>query len=238
MSEPTLPTNEVRAIRSSPEIRGGDNGVTMSGHFSMFDTWYEVNSSTEGRFMEAVAPGAFTKTIRENRDGVKVLFNHGQDPTVGDKVLGTIIDLEEDGQGARYAVSMFDTSYNRDLTPALRAGVYGASFRFQMVNDELEGDPGRSDHNPDGLPERVIREAKLLEFGPVTFPASSAATAGVRSISLTDQWLRARGVTPDDSETATPDQGPASEQKPPEPPEHSDGLTPAQRQKALRQFDI
>jgi len=47
--------------------------------------------------------------------------------------------------------------------------------------------PSRSTFNPDGIPERTITEAQVMEFGPVTFPAYSRATAGVRS--LTD-WYR------------------------------------------------
>jgi hypothetical protein len=31
------------------------------------------------------------------------------------------------------------------------------------------------------LPERTIKELRLFEFGPVTFPAYQSATAGVRS---------------------------------------------------------
>ncbi len=34
--------------------------------------------------------------------------------------------------------------------------------------------------NPRGLPERIIRELKIFEFGPVTFPAYEATTAGIR----------------------------------------------------------
>jgi hypothetical protein len=37
------------------------------------------------------------------------------------------------------------------------------------------------------LKERTVKEARLMEFGPVTFPAYAGATAGVRS--LTDDFL-------------------------------------------------
>jgi hypothetical protein len=57
------------------------------------------------------------------------------------------------------------------------------------VREDLDQKPGRSTYNPKALPERTIREAKVMEFGPVTFPAYEGATAGVRS--LTDWWLKA-----------------------------------------------
>lgn len=84
---------------------------------------------------------------------------------------------------------MFDTSYNRDLIPALEAGALGASFRFRVVREDVIDNPKKVS-NADGLPERTILEAKVAEFGPVTFPAYAGATAGVRS--LTDDLIMRR----------------------------------------------
>lgn len=182
--------NIVRAARPGIELRAdtSDDGRlgTMSGHFSVFDAWYEVDSVWEGHFIERVAPGSFKKTFAENRDGMRVTFNHGQDPQLGDKVLGPIENLSEDATGAYYEVPLLDTSYNRDLLPGLKAGLYGASFRFRVVKEDFEKSPKRSTHNPEALPERTIKEVQVMEFGPVTYPASSSATAAVRS--LTDVY--------------------------------------------------
>src|SRR5207247_9184891 len=95
--------------------------------------------------------------------------------------------LREDELGAAYEVPLLDTSYNRDLLEGLRAGAYGSSFRFKVQREDFNQKPARSTYNPKALPERTIREAKVMEFGPVTFPAYEGATAGVRS--LTDWWL-------------------------------------------------
>lgn len=179
-----LPANVdvVRSLRTAPEFRqvSGEIG-TLYGYFSAFDSWYEVASMWEGDFLERVAPGAFAQTIAEDRDGMRVLFDHGFDPQLGNKVLGPIESLAEDSRGAAYEVPLFDTSYNRDLLPGLRAGVYGASMRMRVMADSWDDEPGPSAHNPKGLPERSITRAQVMEFGPVTFPASLAASAGVRS---------------------------------------------------------
>lgn len=164
------------------EVRSADGAMpVMRGHFSIFNTWYEIDSFFEGRFLERVAPGAFKKTFRESGDRIRVLLEHGFDPTVGDKPLGVPRALNEDSTGAYYEVPLFDTSYNRDLVPALEAGAYGASFRFKVVKDNWVKDPGRSADNPDGIPERTITEVRVMEFGPTVFPASPTATAGLRS---------------------------------------------------------
>lgn len=75
---------------------------------------------------------------------------------------------------------LLDTSYNHDLIPGLRAGVYAASFRFKVLREDMDETAHASAYDPNALPERTIREAQVLEFGPVTFPAYEGATAGVR----------------------------------------------------------
>lgn len=159
---------------------------TMQVRFAPFDTWYPVSSWWEGDFVESIARGAFTKTIRESGDRLKIMFNHGQDLMIGEKLLGVPTNLREEHDSPVVDVTLFDSSYVRDLLPGIEAGVYGASFMFRVVKQEITEDPGRSDHNPDGLPERVVREVRLLEAGPVTWPANPAATTGLRS--MTDAY--------------------------------------------------
>jgi HK97 family phage prohead protease len=181
----------VRAISGELELRDNqdDAGPTMVGHFARFNEWTEIDSVFEGNFMERVAPGAFRKTFAENRDRMRVLFQHGQDPQIGDKPLGSIDVLEEDKRGAYYEVPLLDAPYVRDnILPGLRAGLYGASFRFSVQREEFNRDTQPSEHNPQALPERTLKEIAVREFGPVTFPAYPGATAGVRS--LTDEFYR------------------------------------------------
>lgn len=200
-SVPIPRDNIIRAVLPGVELRAAaeDGGPRkLVGHFARFNEWTEINSMWEGRFMERIAPGAFAKTFRDNRDNIKVLFDHGHDPSIGNKPLGPIRALEEDEEGARYEVDMLDTSYNRDLIPALEAGLLGASFRFRVVREDVEDNPKRVS-NEQGLPERTIKEVSVAEFGPVTFPAYSGATAGVRSVSLTDEIIMRRFLQQPDS---------------------------------------
>jgi HK97 family phage major capsid protein/HK97 family phage prohead protease len=193
MSERPPKENLVRAMRpgSGIEYRDAstDGSGTLSGHFSVFDAWYEVDSMWEGHFLERVAPGAFKKTFAENRDHIKVTFNHGMDPTMGDQVLGQIARLEEDRVGAAYEVPLFE-GIPPLIMAGLRGNAYGASFRFRVITDEFDKRAKVSDYNPKGLPERTIKEAAVAEFGPVTFPASASATAAVRS--MTDEYVMGR----------------------------------------------
>lgn len=180
------------------ELRRGEGEAegmpVLSGYLAVFNEWAEIRSKQEGHFMERIAPKAFARTFENNRRSMRVCLDHGTDPTVGNKPLGPITMLEEMERGAYYEVPLLDTSYNRDLIPALEAGLYGSSFRFSVMRDDFNPKPRASEANPDALPERTILEAKVREFGPVSFPAYGGATAGIRSI--TDEMIFRR-FTPD-----------------------------------------
>lgn len=185
----------VRAVQQLPVLMRAaavaddtapDAMPTMVVDFSVFDTWYEIDSWFEGCFLERTMAGSFKKTIKENRKNMKVLFDHGMDYQIGNKVLGPIDKLAEEATGPRAEVPLLATSYNEDLIPGIEAGLYGSSFRFRVIKDQWNDEPGTSDYNPKGIPERTILEVKLMEFGPVTFPANPDSTTGIRC--LTDDY--------------------------------------------------
>jgi HK97 family phage prohead protease len=164
------------------------NGNTLFGHFAVFNEWTRIESAYEGTFMERIAPGAFSATFAERGDSIRVLYDHGKDPSVGNKPLGVPMLLTEDERGAFYQVELFDTAYVNELRPALEAGQLGASFRFSVIDETWTTPSIASAHNPERLEERTITKLALYEFGPVTFPAYEAATAGLRS--RTDDFMR------------------------------------------------
>jgi HK97 family phage prohead protease len=180
--------NLVRSVLVDDAVQLRDNGAapagrTLTGHFALFNEWAEIHSRLEGHFLERIAPGAFARAFAEQRDRVKVLYDHGRDPQLGNKPLGRILDLTEDERGAAFEIDLIRTSYNDDfIIPAAEAGVLGASFRFSIPDggDSWNMKPRPSNRNPEGLPERTIHDLDLFEFGPVTFPAYEATDVGVR----------------------------------------------------------
>lgn len=171
-------------------LRSAQNGggmPTMFGHFVVWDEWTEVHSSVEGHFFERFLAGSFAKNFRERFSSIRVMFQHGKDPSIGMKLLGKPTVLEEEEAGAYYEVPLFDTPYNHELIPGIEAGAYGASFRFTIHQEDWVQRPRPSERNPDGIPERSVKEARCWEFGPVTWGQYSGATAGLRS--LTDEVM-------------------------------------------------
>lgn len=173
--------NLIRAMSGADAL--ASDGRTLFGHFAVFNSPTTINDTYEGRFIEQIDPSAFDRTLKERAGQIKVLFNHGQDPSIGNKPLGEVRSLNSDKKGVAYSVGLFDeASYVRDLLPGLQAGVYGASFRFRAVGETWDTTGTRSAGNPEGLDVRTILDADLYEFGPVTFPAYPEATAGVRAM--------------------------------------------------------
>ncbi|MFI2437412.1 HK97 family phage prohead protease [Streptomyces sp. NPDC018693] len=246
-----------------PRVRAddtdGDSGEmpVMTVEFSRFDTWYEIDSWWEGRFLERTKRGAFKRTIKsQGAAGVKVLFNHGRDMQIHQKVLGVANVLEERDTSPYMEVPLLDTSYNRDLVPGLEAGAYGSSFMFEVIGESWNREPGQADHNPEGLPERTITEVKLFEAGPVTWPANPDATAGLRS---GVDWLMDELAERDSDQyqelvrsfaafralhglgTPSREDGPAAPAPPtpqapapgPSPARHASGFSAAQRQRRM-----
>jgi len=239
------------ALRADSDGDTGDEPRHLFGHFARFNEWTEIDSYFEGNFLERIAPGAFKKTIGERVGQIRVLYDHGYDPELGNKPLGTIEELKEESVGPYYDVRLIDTAYNRDfIIPAADEGLLGASFRFQILQEEWNDEPDASDANPKGLPERTVKEVRLFEFGPVTFPAYEGATVGLRSKVEFDLWrslddtgrrdlleLARRSTdlaTSTDLEAASgTSDGDAGTTQGQEPPEHS-GLTSTERQRVLQ----
>jgi phage head maturation protease len=167
----------MRAI-STP---GDANGRILQLQWSVFNRWTEIESWYEGNFMERIAPGAAKKTIREDRQSMRILLQHGRDPSIGEKPIAAV-DLVEENDIGGYAEGRLFDGLDPLVVDGLRGGQYGASFRFRVMREELVKKPGVSDYNPKGLPERTIIEMAVSEFGPVTWGAYGDATAGVRSI--------------------------------------------------------
>lgn len=230
----------------------------MDVRFSPFNTWYRIDSFWEGSFLERTVPGAFKRTINahnaaqaEDAHRIRSMFNHGQDWQIDQKLLGDVVHAVEEKDSPLIVVDVWDTSYNRDLLPGLRSGAYGASFMFQTIRDSWNWEPEASDYNPDALPERTLEETRTFEAGPVTWPASPTASAGMRCHSATDAYYEAlarrdpsrvddmrsrltalRNAAPARPGTAAPS-GPATPPQTDPASRHSGGMTPAQRREAL-----
>lgn len=160
---------EVRAAR--------DNGdIPVSGHAALFNTLSQpLYDFWEGRFVEQIAPGAFAKTLNDGAD-VRMLINH--DPNLilaRSKGDSPTLRLAEDNRGLAIDADMAPTSYGTDLALSMRRGdVTQMSFAMQVMQDDW-------DETDEGTPLRTVREVKLFDVSPVTYPAYEQTEIGLRS---------------------------------------------------------
>jgi phage head maturation protease len=179
--KPAFDAAHIRAARAGTTV--GTLPARLEGYFATWTkpsgetNWYEINNRAEGRFLESVAKGSLARSF-ERPSAIKVLLEHGHDH-IGNRPLGVTESLREDDYGARYAARLFDVDYVRSLVPALAAGQYSSSWRFSVQDESYDPKPARTAFNPTGLPQRVIRDASVKEYGPCLFGASPTATAGL-----------------------------------------------------------
>ncbi len=78
-----MATDLLKSAPFLPALRGGEDGEPLT-LFSRFATWSnstEIDSLFEGNFMERLAPGSMPKTMHEDRANIRLLFQHGRDPS-------------------------------------------------------------------------------------------------------------------------------------------------------------
>ena len=163
----------------------GAKSPTLVGHFARFGVWNLIDSVVEGRFLELVKPGAYAQTLATKGSGIRVMLEHGKG-TLGNTPIAVPTVMREDATGPYFEAELLD-GVPPLVLDGIRRGAYGISYRFRVVKEDWQPNPRRGPHNPEGLPERMIQEAEVYEFGPVVWAADPGADVAMRS--LTDAYI-------------------------------------------------
>ena len=162
-----------------------DEPPMIIGYSALFD----VESLDLGGFVETIAPGAFTGTIKDS--DVRSLFNHDANFVIGRNVAGTL-ELKEDKKGLLMEAVPPETQWARDLIVSIERGdITGQSFSFRTISDQWTN----VEEGPD---ERRLLEVELFDVGPVTFPAYAKTDVAVRSY---EAWLAGLADVDDEERT-------------------------------------
>lgn len=162
-------TLDVARVEKRADDDGGDDSAKIVGHAAVFDEPADI----AGLFVERVAKGAFTETVKE--DDIRALFNHNPDFVLGRNISGTL-RLKEDDTGLAIEVDPPDTQVARDLMTSMERGdVSQMSFGFMVEKQTWE------DHD-DGTVTRTLDKVRLLDVSPVTFPAYPQTDVAVREL--------------------------------------------------------
>lgn len=159
---------EERAFEMEMRVTSGEDKPTrLEGYSAMFNK----KSEDLGGFVEIIEPGTFTKTIKES--DIRALFNHDKLYVLGRNRANTL-ELKEDKTGLHVNILPPDNQLIRDLviSPIERKDITQMSFGFRMVKDVWETD--------NEIPLRRIKEVKLFDVSPVTYPAYPQTSVKVR----------------------------------------------------------
>lgn len=127
----------------------GENVIEgYSAYFNNIDSYGDIIES-----------GAFNKTIQENRNRIKVLWQHDTNMPIGKP-----IDMYEDSRGLYVKAQISMTDIGKNAMILMRDGVVDEmSIGYDVIKDEYKGR------------NRVLKELRLWEFSPVTFAANEKA---------------------------------------------------------------
>lgn len=188
-------TFTLRAADTSDDEPG--DGFTIDGYAAVYDTPTEIDS-WEGTFSEEIQFGAFRKSLRERTP--KMQFDHGHHPLLGSLPIGRWESVtEEQGRGLRTIGRLHDNWLVEPFRQAIaEKSVDGMSFRFSVVREEWLDKDGKKITDPNDLMEllwsgggdrgpirRILKELKITEAGPVTWPAYAETSVGMRSKPVT-----------------------------------------------------
>ena len=124
----------------------------IKGYASMFG-----NVDSDGDIIDR---GAYTKTLSENKERIKFLWQHFMDMP-----LGKVNDVYEDEVGLPFEAKISDTELGKDAKTLIKDGVLNEfSVGFMPIKMQKENDGYNH-----------IKEVKLFEFSLVTLAANDQA---------------------------------------------------------------
>ena len=146
-------TREYKAFRF--ELESATENGEFSGYAAVFGN---LDSGSD-----IIEKGAFSKTIREDFDRIKILSNHDN----YDLPIGKPLELREDEKGLFIRGKISDTQKGRDIQTLLKDGVLTEmSIGYDAIDFDYDGTTGI----------RHLKEVKLWEVSIVTWAMNDQAT--------------------------------------------------------------
>lgn len=150
----------------SIELRA--KGRRLEGYAATFGRSADIG----GRFMETIAPGAFSGSLRSNAD-ILALVDHDPGRVLGRTRSGSL-RLSEDSRGLAFDLDLPETVAGRDvLALAERGDLGGMSFGFTALDEQRDGNL------------RELRAVELHEISVVmAWPAYDGTVIQARSFTF------------------------------------------------------
>lgn len=158
MSDTRQLTNVMRTASTKFTTRD-DNGIlAIEGYFAVFNSIYQIAPDMS----ESIAPGAFDNTLSGD---IRALINHDTTLVLG-RTKADTLKLRTDNYGlfGHIDINPNDTDAMNLYNRVQRGDVDQCSFGFDILDEETE-------FREDGSVHWTIKEVRLYEVSPCTFPA-------------------------------------------------------------------
>lgn len=132
---------------------------------------YNVPTDVAGQFTEQIAPGAFTRALKERQD-VRILLNHNPDVVLARTGSGTA-DLFDSPEGLRCVIRLDrnNTKHGEVWSAVSRGDINQMSFAFKPAPN------GDRWEQRNGKPFRVLTDVDLFDASVVTYPQYKEGTS-------------------------------------------------------------
>lgn len=162
---------ENRRMQTAPTkfaTRNEDGNLKIEGYFAVFNSNYEIAPGLS----ESIAPGAFDNTLSGD---IRALINHDTTLVLG-RTKANTLELRTDNHGLWGSIDINpnDSDAMNLYSRVDRGDVDQCSFGFDIINEE-------TDFREDGSVHWTIKEVKLYEVSPCTFPAYEETNIAART---------------------------------------------------------
>lgn len=148
----SVPFTLHKAASAQPEFEGW-----ASVFHTLIDAWTPTR----------ILPGAFTKTIRENFQRIKILYQHNPD-----EPIGVPITLREDARGLYLRARLASTARGQEVAQLMRDGVL---TELSIGFDPVKSSTVREVIDGTLVEVRQLSEVRLFEVSLVTWAANPDA---------------------------------------------------------------
>ncbi len=171
MNKPQHGTVENRTALAG-SIRADESKFQISGIAAS----YNKLSQNLGGYMEKIAPGAFTRSLKTGAD-VRALFNHDPSKILGRTKSGTLVLIDDD-LGLKFTCQLDrgNTDHVNIYAAIKRGDISECSFAFTVPEngDSWENSDGT---DPKCMAIRTLRDVDLMDVSAVAYPAYAQGTA-------------------------------------------------------------
>jgi HK97 family phage prohead protease len=159
---------EIRSYTAA-ELRAADEDFCLEGYAAS----YNQLSQDLGGFREQIAPGAFSRSIKEGAD-VKCLLNHDPNFVLGRTKSGTLT-LTDSRKGLAFRVALSRSNQMHcDIYDSVKIGnLSECSFAFSVPQGGDVWD--EASENGKRFNRRTLKDVNLMDVSVVASPAYNAA---------------------------------------------------------------